>query len=127
MRRLRFVCALLLALPLIVFGGNDFVQLFALPEGDGGAGDRLLQAMRDGGLMRAIAASHVLVGLLLLLPRTRFAAALVQLPISLGMVAFHATMLPAGLGVAGVLLLLNLGALSDPRRLSALLAPPEHR
>ena len=121
MRRLRWIAALLLAIPLVVFGGNYFLELFALPEGDGGKGDQLLQAMRDGGLMSAISLSHVLVGVLLVIPRARFAGALLQLPISLGILAFHVTMLPAGNAVAIVMLALNLIVLADGRRLSALL------
>lgn len=122
MHKFRLISAILLALPLIVFGGNYFLQLFELPGGDLSAGTELLQAMRDGGLMAAIAGSHVAVGLLLLVPTTRFPAALLQLPISLGMVAFHFTMMPAGLAVAGVLLLLNLCVLADPKRVSFLFA-----
>ena len=59
MNILRTVSAVLLAIPLIVFGGNYFLHLFPLPPGDGAVGDQLLQAMRDGGLMAPIAFSHV--------------------------------------------------------------------
>lgn len=122
MSKVRLISAILLALPLFVFGGNDFVGLFELPEGDGSAGDRLLEAMRDGGLMSYVALSHVLVAVLLVVPRLRFAGALLQLPISLGIVAFHATMLPAGLGPGIVMLVLNGLVLADPVRMRALLA-----
>ena len=117
MSKLRIVCAVLLALPLILFGGNHFVQAFELPPGAGGAGEDLLQALRDGGLMTWIAASHVVIGLGLLVPRTRFAAGLLQLPISLGIVAFHATMLPEGNGIAIVMLVLNLALLFEPLKI----------
>jgi len=120
--RIRVVAAVLFALPLIVFGANDFIHVFTLPPGDGSDGAQLLQAMRDGGLMTAIAASHVLVGALLLIPRTRFAAALAQISITLGIVAFHATMLPAGLGFALAMLTLNVLVLTDPCRLRSLVA-----
>ena len=115
MKHVRTVCAILLAIPMLVFGGNYFLKLFALPEGDGSAGAELLQSMRDGGLMAVIAASHVLVGVLLLPPRTRFFAGVMQLPMSIGIVSFHATMLPAGLGVAIAMLVLNLGVISSDR------------
>ena len=117
MRNLRALCAWLLVAGLIVFGGNYFVQVFPLPEGDGGEGDLLLQAMRDGGLMAFIAFSHVVVGVLLILPRTRFVGGLLQLPMSIGILSFHIAMLPAGIGSAVVMLLLNLGALADAPRL----------
>ena len=123
MKILRIVSATLLAIPLIVLGGNYFLHLFPLPPGDGSAGDQLLQAMRHGGLMAAIAASHLAAGALLLFPRTRFLGAVLQLPMSIGIVAFHAAMLPAGLVTAVPLLLFNFGAMADPPRLRALVAP----
>lgn len=123
MKKLRIVCAVLLALPLIVFGGNFFAELFPVDRTGESAGERLLSAMCDGGLMGAIAASHVLVGAMLLVPRLRFLGALLQLPITLGIVAFHASMMPAGLGVALVLLVLNLGVLSERSRILKLIAP----
>jgi len=77
--------------------------------------------MRAGGLMAPIAASHVLIGLLLLIPRTRFAAALLQLPMTLGILAFHVTMLPEGTPIAVVMLALNSVVLAQRTRLRALL------
>ena len=120
MSRARLVAAWLLALPLIVFGGNHFVQAFSLPEGTGGPGDELLQLMHSGGLMAWIALSHVAIGAMLLVPRCRFAGGLLQLPISLGILAFHATMLPAGNGMAIIMLVLNVLVLAEPIRLRAL-------
>ena len=120
MNKIRTISAILLAIPLIVFGSNYFLHLFPLPPGDGSAGTQLIQAMRDGGLMAAIAFSHVVAGVLLVVPRTRFLGGLLQLPMSLGIVAFHLTMLPAGLTIAIPLLLLNLGAIADLPRLRAL-------
>jgi len=122
MNKIRLISAVLLALPLIVFGSNYFLHLMPLPPGDGSPGAQLLEAMRTGGLMAPLAFSHVLVGVLLGVPRTRFVGALLQLPITLGIVAFHATLLPAGLGMGLVLLLLNLGALAEPSRWRALMA-----
>lgn len=123
MKHLKTLAAVLLALPLIVFGANEFLSYFELPEGDGSQGDLLLRSMHDGGLMTWIALSHVVVGVLVLVPRTRFLGALVQLPITLGMLAFHATMLPAGVGMAAVMLVLNVFLLLDAQRLQGLLDP----
>lgn len=120
MNMLRIACAVLLSIPFLVFGSNYFIHFFPMPPGDGSAGAQLLQEMRDGGLMSALAFSHVVVGVLLMVPRTRFLGAILQLPISIGMVAFHFTMQPAGLAMGSVLLLLNLTALADPRRLRCL-------
>ncbi|HKQ67805.1 MAG TPA: hypothetical protein VJT73_00625 [Polyangiaceae bacterium] len=111
----------MLALPLLIFGSNYFFHIFPLPTGDANEGQRLLQAMRDGGLMTAVAFSHVVAGVMLVVPRTRFAGALLQLPMSLGITAFHVTMLPSGLVMAVPMLLLNLGALVDRVRLEGLI------
>ena len=124
MNRLRATAAVLLALPLVVFGSNYFLHFFPLPPGDGSSGAQLLQAMRDGGLMAPLAFSHVVTGVMMLVPRTRFAGALLQLPITIGMVAFHLTMLPSGLVMAGPMLLLNLLAVAEPARLRSLVSAP---
>ena len=122
MAKARLICAVLLALPLVIFGGNYFVGLFEVPPPPNeSSGTVLLQSMRAGGLMMPIAASHVLIGVMLLVPRVRFAGAVLQLPISLGILAFHITMLPEGNAMAAVMLLLNLVVLSDRQRVAALL------
>ena len=112
MSTVRAIAAWLLAITLIVFGGNYFVNLFEMPEPQGNqAGLDLLQAMRDGGLMTYVSISHVVAGVFLIIPSTRFAAALFQLHLTLGIVAFHETMLPEGRGIALGMLALNLLAL----------------
>lgn len=120
MKKVRLIAAILLAIPLIVFGGNYFLEFFALPPGDDSIGSELLQLMRDGGLMSYVALSHVIIGVMLLIPSTRTFGALMQLPISLGMVSFHIAMLPAGTGMATIMLLLNILAGFDQKQLSAL-------
>ena len=126
MKIIRLLSAILLALPLLVFGGNYFFHFFPMPPGDGSTGAELLQMMRDGGLMGSIAFSHIVIGILLLIPRTRTFGALMQLPLTIGIVFFHATMQPAGLAVAVVMLLLNLVAAWDPERIQALFASNRH-
>jgi hypothetical protein len=73
-------------------------------------------------LTYAVTASHVVAGVLLLVPRTRPLAALQQLPITIGIVSFHAFMWLQGTPVALVMLLLNLLVLAEPARLRALVA-----
>ena len=122
MTKLRLIAAVLLALPLIGFGGGYLAGAVPPLEDGTQAGIDLLVAMREGGLMTWVSISHVVVGVLLLVPRTRFASALLQLPISLGMVALHATMLPEGLAPAAVILVLNLAVLADADKLGELLS-----
>ncbi len=115
MKRLNLVAAVLLAIPLIVFGGNYFAGFFEMPTGDGKEGDQLLQLMYQGGFMAWVAASHVVLGAMLLIPSTRFVAGALQLPLTIGIVGFHASMLPAGLPIALVLLLLNVAVIFNRR------------
>ncbi len=75
-----------------------------------------------------LAVGHLIVGALLLVPRTRFAAGLVQLPITIGIVAFNVTMFASGVPLALGMLLVNLGVVlhrDDLRRLVA--QPASHR
>lgn len=121
--RWRTVAAIVLALPLLVFGSTYFLNLFPLPPLDDSPGSALLDAMRRGGLMSFIADSHVVTGVLLLVRSTRFVAGLLQLPITIGMVCFHVSMQPAGVAPAAVMLALNLLAVADSARLRLLTMP----
>jgi hypothetical protein len=122
MRNLRFAAAILLALPLLVLGADYFLQFLKLPPPEGAPeGIALLEAMRAGGLMAYIAASHIAVALLLALPRTRFLGGILQLPMSLGIVAFHYTMLREGLPIGLVVLGLNMIVLAHPTVFFAIL------
>ena len=122
MKMIRLISAILLALPLIVFGSNYFFNFFSFTQETTSAGATLLEMMRDGGLMNPIAFSHVVIGVLLLMPKTRTFGGLLQLPLSIGMVSFHATMQPEGLAIALVMLLLNIAVIWDPKRISVLLS-----
>lgn len=57
------------------------------------------------------------------MPRTRFAAGVMQLPITAGIVAFNVTMFPRGIPLAIGMLLVNLGVVLAPRDLRRLLGP----
>jgi putative oxidoreductase len=117
----RLICAYLLAIPLIIFGANYFLHIFPLPPGDGSPGAALLQAMRDGHLMGFVAFSHVVAGVLLAVPQTRFLGAMLQLPMTIGIVSFHLAMQQSGLVMAIPMLILNVVAAFEPDRLRALL------
>jgi hypothetical protein len=72
--------------------------------------------------MTWLATGHALLGMLLLLPRTRFAAGMLQLPVTLGIVAFNLTMFPAGVALALGMLAVNLAVVLRPADLHRLLA-----
>jgi hypothetical protein len=70
-----------------------------------------------------LAVGHLLLGILLVVPRTRFAAGVMQLPITIGIVAFNVTMFPRGIPLAIAMLVVNVGVVMQPRDLRRLLAP----
>lgn len=123
LEKVRLVAAFVLALPLLLFGADYFLGFMDMEMEGAQAGLDLLQAMRDGGLMAWIAASHLIIGAMLVVPRFRFVAGLLQLPMTIGMVAFHVTMLPEGNVGAFVMLALNLLVIADDRHIRALVAP----
>ena len=69
-----------------------------------------------------LAVGHLVLGVLLLVPRSRFAAGVMQLPITVGIVAFNVTMFPRGVPLAIAMLVVNLGVVLRRRDLQRLLA-----
>ena len=125
MRSLQAVSAVLLSVPLIGSAANHAFKWVDPPMSDGSRGAEMWELIRDGGLMDWLAVGHLLLGILLLVPRTRFAAGVMQLPITVGIVAFNVTMFPAGVALAIGMLVVNLGVVLEPRDLRRLLAPSE--
>ncbi len=121
-RRLQAICAVLLSVPLIGSAANHVFKWAKPPMSDGSRGAQMWELIRDGGLMDWLAVGHLVLGILLLLPRTRFAAGLMQLPITIGIVAFNVTMFPRGIPLAIGMLVLNLGVVLKLRDLRRLLA-----
>jgi hypothetical protein len=123
MRSLQAVSAMLLSVPLIGSAVNHAFKWVSPPMSDGSRGAEMWELIRDGGLMDWLAVGHLLLGILLLVPRTRFAAGMMQLPITIGIVVFNVTMFPAGIPLAIAMLVVNLGVVLAPRDLRRLLAP----
>ena len=123
MRRLQAFSAILLSVPLIGSAANHVFKWVKPPMSDGSRGAQMWELIRDGGLMDWLAVGHLLLGILLLVPRTRFAAGMMQLPITIGIVAFNATMFPRGVALAIGMLVVNLCVVLQPRDLRRLLAP----
>ena len=122
MRTLQTVSALLLAVPLVGSAVNHVFQWFAPPASDGSRGAQMWQLIREGGLMDWLAVGHLALGIMLLVPRTRFTAGVMQLPITVGIVAFNVTMFPRGVPLAIAMLVVNLGVVLRRRDLQRLLA-----
>ena len=123
MRSLQAVSAVLLSVPLIGSAANHAFKWVNPPMSDGSRGAEMWELIRDGGLMDWLAVGHLVLGILLLVPRTRFAAGVMQLPITIGIVAFNVTMFPSGIALALAMLVVNLGVVLAPRDLRRLLAP----
>jgi len=117
------ISAVLLSVPLIGSAINHAFKWVSPPISDGSRGAQMWELIRDGGLMDWLAVGHLLLGILLLVPRTRFAAGVMQLPITIGIVAFNATMFPRGVPLAIGMLLVNLCVVLQPRDLRRLLSP----
>jgi hypothetical protein len=124
MQRVQAGAALLLSIPLLAAAVNHVTQWVKPPMPDGSPGAQAWELIRAGGLMDWLAAGHLAIGVMLLVPRTRFAAALLQLPITLGIVAFNATMYPRGVPLALGMLVVNLAVVLRPRDLRRI-APPD--
>lgn len=125
MKRLQLVCALLLSVPLFGSAANHVLELVDPPLDDGSAGFRMWEIIRGDGLMDWLAAGHLVLAILLLVPRTRFAAGFAQLPITVGIVAFNVTMFPSGVPLALGMLAVNLGVVLRPADLRRLVEDAE--
>jgi hypothetical protein len=123
MRHLQAASAILLSVPLIGSAANHAFGWVKPPMSDGSRGAQMWELIREDGLMNWLAAGHLLLGILLLVPHTRFAAGVMQLPVTLGIVAFNVTMFPRGIALAIGMLVVNLGVVLAPRDLRRLLAP----
>jgi hypothetical protein len=123
MKHLQAASAVLLSIPLIGSAANHAFGWFKPPMSDGSRGAQMWELIRGGGLMDWLAVGHLLLGILLLVPRTRFAAGVMQLPITLGIVAFNVTMFPRGVPLAIGMLVFNLGVVLRPTDLHTLLTP----
>jgi hypothetical protein len=124
MQRVQAGSALLLSIPLLAAAVNHVTQWVKPPMPDGSPGAQAWELIRAGGLMDWLAAGHLAIGVMLLVPRTRFAAGLMQLPVTLGIVAFNATMYPRGVPLALGMLVVNLAVVLRPRDLRRI-APPD--
>ena len=123
MQRVQAGAALLLSIPLLAAAVNHVTQWVKPPMPDGSPGAQAWELIRAGGLMEWLAAGHLAIGVMLLVPRTRFVAGLMQLPVTLGIVAFNATMYPRGVPLALGMLAVNLAVVLRPRDLRRLTAP----
>ncbi len=122
MTRISTACAHLLAIPLIGSAANFLFEFIPSPTETGFPGEQILASMKSGGLIPWLAIGHFVLGVLLTIPRWRFVAGLLQLPITFGIVAFNLTLFPPGVPLAIAMLVLNLGVVFASPRLRSLLS-----
>ncbi|MDO8543333.1 MAG: DoxX family protein [Opitutaceae bacterium] len=109
-RMIATIARILLGLPLVVFGLNGFLNFIPppktpLPEG---AMAFLGALVNSGYMMQLIGATHLVVGLLLLVNRYVPLALVIFAPFIVNSIAFHLFLEPSGLPMAAVFLVLEL-------------------
>jgi uncharacterized membrane protein YphA (DoxX/SURF4 family) len=109
-RHLPTVARILLGLPLVVFGLNGFLNFIPqpttpMPEATAAFVGALVNS---GYMMQLIGATHLIVGVLLLLNRFVPLALLLFAPFMVNSLAFHLFLESSGLPMAGVFLALEL-------------------
>ena len=101
------VLRILLGLFILVFGANKFLNFLPPPE-LGDAGMSYFGALSGTHTMTMVAVVEILAGLALIFNKFGALMSLILMSISINAVLFHATLEPAGIGPALVLLLLNI-------------------
>jgi uncharacterized membrane protein YphA (DoxX/SURF4 family) len=102
------IARLLLGLVFFVFGMNGLVRFLPMPPPQGDAA-RFFGGLATGGyFLPLLAATQALAGLALLLGRFVPLALVVLAPVIVNIVAFHVFLAPAGIGLAMVVLGLEL-------------------
>lgn len=101
------VVRILLAIMLLVFGTNKFLNFlppFEVPQ----AAQDYFAAMASSKTIQVVGIIEVLSGLALLINRYGALMALILMSVSVNAVLFHATLAPEGIGPALGLLILNI-------------------
>lgn len=109
-RFLPAIARVLLGAPLILFGLNGFLEFIPppsepLPEGAMAFSGALIET---GYMMQLIAATHLIVGVLLLVNRFVPLALALFAPFIVNSIAFHVVLEPSGLPIAIAFLVLEL-------------------
>ena len=99
---------LLLALPLCVFGLNEFLGFIERPPAQGMAGQFLGGLAAAGYFFPLLGLIEVAVGLLLLVPRLVPLALVMLTPVSINALAFHIFLAPHSIGPIAFVLTLQI-------------------
>ena len=116
MKIVKTILCVLFGLMFINAGLDKFLHYMPVPPMEGEmlkVGEAFMQIKW---LMPLIGAVEVIGGLLFILPKTRALGDIVILPIMVGVILHNAIYMPSGLGIAGVLFLINLWVIVDNRK-----------
>lgn len=114
MKFLPFIFRMLLALPMLIFGANKFIEFMPAPPLEPGSLPALFfTGLASTYLIYFIGLTEIVAAILLLFKKTSAFGALILMPISLNIVAYHLfvdgdTM---GMGIGFFILVLNAGIL----------------
>jgi putative oxidoreductase len=105
--KIKIVLRIVLALILIIFGANKFLNFMPAPEFPEAAGNFWGALAKTGYMIPFIGATEIIVGLLLILNKWVGFALIVLAPIAVNMVLFHINLAPAAIGPAALVTILN--------------------
>lgn len=115
-QKIIFGLSLLTGLMLINAGLNKFLNYIPVPDDLPENMKKINDAfMEIGWLLPLIGAAEILGGILFIIPKTRALGALVILPVMVGILLTHIIIMPAGLGMAIVLMAINLWVIYENR------------
>ena len=114
--KILFVMSLLFGLIFINAGLNKFLNYMPVPDNLPEEMTRVMNAfMEVGWLLPLIGIVEILGGLLFLIPKTRALAAIILLPVIVGIVLTHVVNAPEGLPVALILFVFSLWVMYEDR------------
>jgi putative oxidoreductase len=110
--KLSMILRILLGLVLVIFGANKFYPFMSM-DMQGGAKDFMMAMMATGYMIKFLAITEIVVGLLLITKKWVPFALIVLAPLSLHMVLFHLALAPSAIGPAAIVALINILLIYD--------------
>jgi len=107
MTKLPMIARILLAIVLIVFGLNKFLNFMPMPPMEGNAATFMSGLGVSGYMFPLLGIIEILVGVLLILKKAVPFALILLAPLAVNMVLFHLSMAPLGILPAAIVFILN--------------------
>jgi putative oxidoreductase len=117
MKIVKHILSALFGLMFINAGLDKFLHYMPMPKMEPEVQAQMMKLFEAFGtikwLMPFVGFIEILGGLLFVIPKTRALGAIVILPVMVGIIIHNAVFMPTGLGIAGVLFLINLWVIAD--------------